>query len=85
VVRVFQIAVFSFGWIGAVDEVEVMEMLWGEFASWSLVDAIWARRDARSLSRSVVGYEWSSTMGTVVGGADDDDDDVDGNGDAETD
>lgn len=43
--------------MGAVDEVEVTD----EFVSWSLVEAIWVRRDARSLRRSVVGYVWIST------------------------
>lgn len=63
VVKECQMGVSSFGWIGAVDEVEVMPE--GQLDNWSFVDAICARREARSLRRSVVGYEWISTGGVV--------------------
>jgi hypothetical protein len=65
VVKESQRGVSSFRWIGAVDDVVVMPALEEEVASWSFVDAIWVRREARSLRRSVVGYEWISTGGRV--------------------
>lgn len=77
VVKECQMGVSSFGWIGAVDDVEVMPAeAVDEFASWSLVDAICVRREARSFKRSVVGKVWISTGGRGV----DDEDEDEGSG-----
>lgn len=66
VVNERQMGVSSFGWIGAVEDVVVIPAeAVEELASWSFVDAIWVRREARSLRRSVVGYVWISTGGRV--------------------
>lgn len=73
VVRECQMGVSSLRWIGAVEDVDVMAAdAVAEFASWSLVEAIWVRREARSFRRSVVGKVWMSTGGSAVDDEDDD-------------